>query len=55
MRTRRKGSQSRDVIEKMGNVGVEPVGNTPEQATAYLKAETAKWAKVIKAANLKAE
>lgn len=50
-----KALQARDAIERLGKVGVEPVGNSPGQATAYLKSETAKWAKVIKAANLRLE
>lgn len=50
-----KALQARDAIERLGKVGVEPVGDSPGQATAYLKSETAKWAKVIKAANLRLE
>ena len=30
-----------------------PVGSTPEQLAAHLKAEMAKWGPVIKAANIK--
>lgn len=50
-----KALKSPDVVEKLAQQGVEPVANSPEEATAYLKAETAKWATVIKAANLRAE
>ena len=32
--------------------GVEPVGNTPQAFGAYVKEETARWAKVIKDANI---
>ena len=28
--------------------GSEPVGNTPEEFAAYIKAEITKWAKVVK-------
>ena len=35
--------------------GAEPVGNTPEEFAAIIKSETAKWAKVIKAAGIKAD
>ncbi len=45
--------QMPDAIERLGQQGVDPVGNSSEQATAYLKAETEKWAKVIKAAGLR--
>ena len=34
--------------------GAEPVGNTPEQYTAFIEREIAKWAKVIKATGIKA-
>jgi tripartite-type tricarboxylate transporter receptor subunit TctC len=35
--------------------GAEPVGNSPEEFAAYIRAETAKWAKVIKDAGIKVE
>jgi tripartite-type tricarboxylate transporter receptor subunit TctC len=35
--------------------GFEPVGGTPEEFAAYIKAEIAKWGRVIKAAGIKAE
>jgi tripartite-type tricarboxylate transporter receptor subunit TctC len=37
----------------MRNLGVEPAATTPEQFGAYIRSETAKWAKVIKQANIK--
>ncbi|HYC47521.1 MAG TPA: tripartite tricarboxylate transporter substrate binding protein [Burkholderiales bacterium] len=36
-------------------LGTQPVSNTPEEFAAFIRAETAKYAKVIKAANIKAE
>jgi tripartite-type tricarboxylate transporter receptor subunit TctC len=33
----------------------EPVGNTPQEFSAFMRSEHAKWAKVIKAANVKVE
>ena len=44
-----------DVRERLAVLGIEPVGNTPEQAAAYLRSETIRWSKVIKIAGLKAE
>jgi tripartite-type tricarboxylate transporter receptor subunit TctC len=44
-----------DVREKFTASGLEAIGGTPEEFGAFLRAETAKWAKVIKAANIKAE
>ena len=35
--------------------GAEPVGDTPEEFAKYIKAEAAKWGKVIKTLNLKIE
>jgi len=44
-----------DVKERFGQSGIEPVGNSPEQAAQFLNDEIGKWAKVIKAAGVKAE
>lgn len=44
-----------DIHERIVQVGIDPVGNTPEQFTAFLRDEIAKWGKVIKAANVKVE
>src|SRR5437763_10682280 len=43
-----------DVRERLNQTGIEPVGNTPAQATQFLNAEIAKWAKVINTAGVKA-
>jgi len=47
--------QMSDVNARLVQQGIERVGNSPEQATAYLKSETVKWARVVKAANLSAQ
>jgi len=44
-----------DVSEKLAALGAEPLANTPQEAAVFLKAEIAKWAKVVKEANIKAE
>ena len=41
-----------EVREQIGRLGADPAGNTPEQFAAHIKTEIAKWAKVIKAANI---
>src|SRR6185436_12664770 len=46
---------SPDLKSRLTNDGADPVGNTPEQYTAFVENEIAKWAKVIKAAGLKGE
>ncbi|MEO7403515.1 MAG: tripartite tricarboxylate transporter substrate binding protein [Burkholderiales bacterium] len=43
------------VRDKMIQQGADPSGNTPEEFGAYMRAETEKWAKVIKSAGLKAD
>jgi tripartite-type tricarboxylate transporter receptor subunit TctC len=40
--------------ERLFNGGVEAVGNTPEQFTAMMKADMAKWGKVIRDAGIQA-
>ena len=37
------------------DLGYEPVGSSPREFAAYIKAEIAKWAKVIAAGKIKAE
>ncbi len=41
-----------DVAERIAALGAEAVGDRPEQFAAHIKAEIAKWAKVIKDANV---
>jgi tripartite-type tricarboxylate transporter receptor subunit TctC len=43
-----------EIREKLVQQGVDPVGSTPDEFAAYIRAETAKWAKVVKAAGAKA-
>ena len=44
-----------DLRTRLANDGADPVGNTPEQYTAFVENEITKWAKVIKAAGIKGE
>ena len=44
-----------DMKERLATLGLEPVGNSPEEFTAQMKGEMEKWAKVIRAARIKAE
>lgn len=47
--------QNPDVRQRLLNDGAEPVGSSPEEFAAYLRSETTKWAKVIKAAGIQPE
>jgi tripartite-type tricarboxylate transporter receptor subunit TctC len=42
-----------DVAKKLGATLMEPVGSSPEQFRALIDREIARWAPVIKAANVK--
>lgn len=44
-----------DVKERLLGIGVETVGNTPEAFVDMLKAEVAKWSKVISYASIRAD
>jgi tripartite-type tricarboxylate transporter receptor subunit TctC len=50
-----KALRQPDVIERLAHDGAEPVGNTPAETERYIRAEIAKWAKVIKASGAKAD
>ena len=50
-----KALQRADARERLFNAGVEAVGSTPEQFAATLKAEMAKWGKVIRDAGIRSE
>ena len=47
--------KQKDVAEKLNQQGALPVGDTPEQFGAYIKAEIDKWGAVVRAANIKAD
>jgi tripartite-type tricarboxylate transporter receptor subunit TctC len=40
------------VKERFASLGVQPVGNTPDQFAAEIREDLARWAKVIKAARI---
>jgi tripartite-type tricarboxylate transporter receptor subunit TctC len=50
-----KAINESDIKERFSQIGIEPVGGTPEQAAQFLNTEIAKWAKVITSAGVKAE
>jgi tripartite-type tricarboxylate transporter receptor subunit TctC len=50
-----KALKSSDIVETLARGGSEPLGNTPREATEFLKVEIARWGKVIKQAKVKIE
>jgi tripartite-type tricarboxylate transporter receptor subunit TctC len=44
-----------DVKERLPTLGFEPIGSTPEEFDAQIKAEIDKWAKIVRDANVKAQ
>jgi tripartite-type tricarboxylate transporter receptor subunit TctC len=44
-----------DVKERLARLGAEPVGNSPAEFAAFIRAEIGKWARIVKQAGLKAE
>jgi tripartite-type tricarboxylate transporter receptor subunit TctC len=42
-----------EVRERLAKLGFEPIGSTPDQFAAWIKAEVAKWAKVIREAKIR--
>jgi tripartite-type tricarboxylate transporter receptor subunit TctC len=50
-----KALQDPEVKKRFADLGVETVSSTPEQFTAFIRAETDKYAKLIKDANIRVE
>ena len=50
-----KGMQSKEVIERFANLGASVHTNTPEEFSAYIRSEYARWGEVIKKAGVKIE
>ena len=44
-----------DVRDKLQAMGADVIGSTPEQFSTFMRSETAKWDKVIRTANIRAE
>ncbi len=47
--------QQADVRARFAALGVDPIGTTPEEISAIMRADLDKWSKVIRAANIKAD
>jgi len=44
-----------DVVKKLEDLGLEPVGNTPQQFGALIQAESRKWGEIVQKANIRVE
>jgi len=47
--------QTADVRDRMRGIGVEPIGNTPQEAAADIRAEHARLGKLVRDANIRLE
>jgi tripartite-type tricarboxylate transporter receptor subunit TctC len=47
--------KAEDVKAKLAGLGLEPVGNTPEQFDALIRAEGRKWSDIVRRANIKTQ
>ncbi|MBI2319837.1 MAG: tripartite tricarboxylate transporter substrate binding protein [Betaproteobacteria bacterium] len=50
-----KALRAADVRERLAMLGIEPLGSTPEESAARLQRESARYEKVIRAANIRAD
>jgi tripartite-type tricarboxylate transporter receptor subunit TctC len=50
-----KVMQAPETRTYLAGIGGEPISSTPEQAAAFLRSESERWARVIRAAGIKAE
>ena len=48
-----KALKQPDVVERLRQFGLDPVGNTPEEHAAQLRADLERWAKVARSAKIK--
>jgi tripartite-type tricarboxylate transporter receptor subunit TctC len=44
-----------DTVQRLASDGAEVVASAPEEFAAFIKAEAAKWAQVVKAAGIQPE
>ena len=50
-----KALRAADIKDKLAADGSEPVGSTSEAFSLHIKTEVAKWQKLVKDANIRAE
>lgn len=50
-----KAVRETDMKSRLAQQGVDAIGNTPQEAGAYLRSEVERWSKVVKTAGVKLE
>jgi tripartite-type tricarboxylate transporter receptor subunit TctC len=50
-----KSLHTPEMAERLATQGAEAVGSTPEEFTEFVRAEIAKWAKVVKASGARVD
>jgi len=51
----RKAVESPEVKQKMQAVGIEPVGNSPEEFAKFLQGQITRWSALVKSNNITLE
>ena len=51
----RKLLREPDIAKRLAELGIEPVGNSPEEFGAFIRSEIERWSRVAKAAHVKME
>ena len=47
--------KNQEIVKRIGDLGADVVGNTPEEFGAAMRAESQQWAEIIKAVGIKGE
>ena len=47
--------QTAEVRERYAALGIDPVGNTPDQFAEQIRADLVRWEKVVRSANIRLE
>ena len=50
-----KAIKQPEVLDRMASLGTDPIGNSPTEFANQIKADLAKWEKVVKAAGIQPE
>jgi tripartite-type tricarboxylate transporter receptor subunit TctC len=50
-----KALQSPDAIDRLDKIGIVPTGGSPQEYDVLIRAETERWARLIKERNLRAD